>query len=59
MILVHINTIPFYISIHFSFADVTTGYKHFFSCVNCYGLGIAGVDELKNVSQGLNVSMTY
>ena len=36
MTLVHITTIPFYISIYFSFPDAITGYKHFFRCVNCY-----------------------
>ena len=31
----------------------------FYRCVNCYGLVIAGADELKNWSQWLNVSMSY
>ena len=31
----HITAISFYISIHFIFPDVITGYKHFFRCVNC------------------------
>ena len=29
----------------------------FYRCVNCYGSGIAGADELKNLSQWLNGSI--
>ena len=38
MTLVHITTVPFYVSIHFSFSDVITGYKRFFRYVNCYDI---------------------